>query len=450
MASPCEQLLLVYDKDNMTEKLIHALDFAILTIIYRCELDYIFRYVIIYYQNEGYSNQQSTHWVIISWIILLAFIFMYFYCYENDGTISQEVLFILYIISIVPFTTMISYGQFPAFYVFLNTSYWTIIMGLKKYIFKSKRKYGIRFVLGDINLKDEKILYFLAWTSFAIVLYLSGRYMGFRFHFGLSDVYSIRRDIDNLNLPTILYYLFSWTKAINPICLAYFIINKKWVYTILTILVQLLSFGIDGMKATLFTTIVVVAICLVPELSVKKLNKLCFLGINIVCITGIIIFQVKGSFRLLALIIRRVVFTPNRISWCYFDYFKDKAPDFFRGSILQHFGAKSPYSDITVTIGKIYYGSAEYVSNNGLISDGIVNFGNIGAYFMPFFIVLVLYIFDKCSSGLDKRLYVSCSIRIAITLMSMFLSTAILTNGFILIMVLLYVMRRNSMNPKYK
>ncbi|MCL6274276.1 hypothetical protein M3P19_09660 [Muricauda sp. 2012CJ35-5] len=114
---------------------------------------------------------------------------------------------------------------------------------------------------------------------------------------------------------------------------------------------------------------------------------------------------------------RRVHFIPTLLDICYVDFFINK-PIYWSESILKSF-VEYPY-DVRHTnlIGEIYFNRPDMSANNGLVSDGVMNFGTLGVainiviisiYFMilnnlnipsKYFGIMVLVIFSFISSSL--------------------------------------------------
>lgn len=129
-----------------------------------------------------------------------------------------------------------------------------------------------------IDLGDRKIfvnqhgnLFVAAVVVFSIFMVaISGAYTGFRISFNLSDYYEYRFAARELAMPTIVKYVFHWTKTILPIGLAYAIIHKKWWLVAVTSISEMLCFSFDGKKSSLFMFFLAFAISLFYK---KKMLK---------------------------------------------------------------------------------------------------------------------------------------------------------------------------------
>lgn len=138
------------------------------------------------------------------------------------------------------------------------------------------------------------------------------------------------------------------------------------------------------------------------------------------------------------------MFLPNLLNEYYFDFFSGNVPDYFRQSFLRNFGFESEYEKIPNMIGYSYFNRPDMVANNGLISDAITNMGIIGIVISPLFIVTFLWLYDNATHNLDRKIYIMSSIYIAYTLIGSFMLPALLTHGFIAMVIILFLLPRDK------
>ncbi len=390
----------------------------------------------------GFADNASDFYLIVSWIVLLSFVYFARFNYINENNkLSLEIVFWLFIFSFIPFTSLICFGTFTAGFIIWNCIYWFILLVFSRE-FSLAHKY--KFVFLNKEVVNDAHIRLFAVFSFLIVLYVSGRYAHFRLNFNLLNVYDLRMEARGYSLPTIIEYAFLWTRTINSIFVAYFIRKKRWGWAVACFFVQLLNFGVDGSKTTLFLAIFAVAISLMPKLELKKINKWILIGISVLTLICFILFQWFDNLIPLSIVIRRVFFVPPFIQRYYFDFFTTHSPDFFRQSFLRHFGFVSPYPNIPYMIGNIYFNQNSMSANNGLISDGMANMGYFGVFAMPILLSIILKCLDRVSAGLDIRLYITVALYTSIVLTNSFLLTVLLTHGLLIVMILLKTMTRDK------
>lgn len=427
----------------ITGKKIYQPDFyMVLVVLYRVFLDWSYAEIFVKnYDYFNFVNQATENSYFVSWVLLLLFSVMVKDCYKNQ-IFSKEILYLLFLVSVVPFTTMIAFGQFTRGYIFWNSIYWFVLIFVDSILSHIKKFNKIQINMRRIA--SDKVLKIVAIISFMVVLYISSRYTGFRFYFSFRGTYDLRVEARAFNMPTLLRYAFSWTRAINPILLAYFMRSKQHIFTGLCILVQLLSFGINGMKSTLFFMAIVIAVNLFPRFRLSRMNQLILFGMTGLGFVSYLEYVLRGTYYIASLIIMRVMFLPNLISFYYYDFFSAHTPDYFRASILRFVGAVTPYPDLQHLIGNKYFHSEAMGSNDGLIADALTNFGLPGVFIMPVVLVLSFKLIDRMVEGLDERIYLIEAAILTLTLISNFFTSILLTNGLILIVLLLKIIKKSS------
>lgn len=416
--------------------------YLILIFIYRIGIDWAYQEVVsTLFAYNGFTNNYSGLYAVISWIVLLLFSFLSFEQYYNEqDLISNEILFVLFLMAFVPFTTMICFGALENNFIVCNLLFWVLLFIIPKFriTFKSHLNIGFtsRRTLGDFQIKIIAIVFSL------IVLYISFRYTHFRINLSILNVYSLRSEAESYNLPTLLSYLFSWTRSVNSILIAYFIRKKKWGWAVTAIIVQILNFSIDGLKSTLFLLFFSIVINMLPLMSNRKLNRFALLGFSGISIISPIIYRLFNNILPISLFARRMLLIPVQISSYYFDFFSKNTPDYFRQSFLRILGFKSPYPSISYYISEVYEKSTSN-SNNGLIADAMTNLGYIGIIVFPILILIVLKVLDKSAKGLDPRIYLTVALYTALVLTNSFLFRVLFTHGLIIVIIILRFMDRS-------
>ncbi len=405
-----------------------------------------FGIIVPNFKYMGFVDKRVSFNFVISWIILFCSIpFILKIILDIKNRISNLIICTIYFISYIPFSTCIYSGIFTYKYIICNCIYWITLLTMQIIFNKIKinsRNVIIKFKKVNIN---DKIILFIGIISLVLILYISIRYTGFRINIDLNNVYDLRLEARSYNLPTIINYLFSWSKIINPIFLGYSILNKKYILSIVFFLTQIVSFGIDGLKLTLMITLITVFICFFyKKTSVYYLKKYIGIGLIFILILSLLEKVIFNTFEIIDFIIRRILFIPNYLNYYYFDFFQYNIPDYFRGSFLRHFGIETPYPQLGNIIGEIYYSSPQMNCNDGLIADAITNFGIIGIFIMPVILTLLLRVLDLCTINIDSRVLFSSSIYTAYIFVSSFSLTVLLTHGYIIMCILLLFMKKNN------
>ena len=417
------------------------MSFFIWSVLYRVLLDIAYSQVIgPKFQYIGFIVKPTLLLKLYSWIIFLVFAGLAHKCYLNKNRLSNEILFVLFLLSVVPGTTLMAYGQYPQGFIICFTVYWLtmflvhrlLVLGDMHFLSRGRNKAYYRFILFAIFIPIA-----------LVILYISARYTNFRLHFNLLTVYDLRDEASGYAIPTILKYLYAWSRVAMPIFISYFFIINRKILAWGCFGLQMLNFGIEGSKTVFFMAVFAVIIAHLPKIDIGFINRWVLKGL--VCLYGacILFYQLTENIVPISMFMRRVLFGPAYLQWAYYDFFLDKVPEYFRSSFLRHFGFKSPYPNLDNIIGGLYSYSSATNANNGLISDAITNFGYIGVFIMPIFLCLIFCVLDDSSKNLDARIYILVSLYLTISLTNTFLNTILLTHGLLIVIFLLFFMRRD-------
>ncbi len=420
-------------------------EYFFLIITFRLLMDYMYRSVMATsFGYMGFDYHSNVGMAVLSWLVLLIGARLLYRAYRNkESYVSFEVVFLLFVMSFVPFTSMLGSDALETPFIICNTLFWLFFLTFTVSFRKKKRNResikANRFGLDDMHLKVLAVIFAL------IVLYVSGRYTRFRFNLNILKVYEYRAEAKSNQLPTWLSYAFSWTRTVNTILIAYFIRRKMKLWTVGACLVQLLSFGYDGSKSTLFLLVLAVGVNLLPRFDMGKMNTWALRGITALIALLAIHYYLTGNIVAISVFIRRVFYLPVRIAKDYLDFFTKHQPDYFRQSFLRHFGIKSPYpTSIPYLIGDVYFNQPDMSANNGLISDAITNLGYVGIFVFPLLYSFMFRILDKSSEGLDPRMFITVGIYLSLVMTNSFFFSILLTHGLIVTIVVMFFMKRDG------
>jgi len=294
---------------------------------------------------------------------------------------------------------------------------------------------------------NKKILMFIVFILAGTIIFISGRYTGFRFKISFHNVYELRSEAQTFKIPIILGYIYSASKSINPLLLAYYLTKKEYKYSLLIFLIQILSFSINGSKTILTTTLLAVIFNIFYKKKYLKLLPWIFISFNLL---GVLELYVLKTYTIINYFIRRVFFVPNLLNYYYYDFFKKNTPDYLKQSFLRYLNQKSEYPPIDNMIGDIYFNKPEMGANNGLFSDAYANFGIFGIFIMPLAIIFILKILDSCAEGLEDKILLTPAITLAFIFISSFYFTILLTHGLIGLCITLYFLEKQKKFKKYR
>lgn len=425
----------------MSKKLIkynkmHTKFYGLLGILlYRIALDLVYVFQLSpLYSYMGLTCVLSVHYYLISWGFLLLFIFPILKRYKRDS-ISNSIIVAIALLSLVPNTSLMAFKPAETKYIVLYLVYWIMIFFYDSYL----PKIQITPVKGS---GGKYIIHIIAVILCIVVIYVSMRYTGLRFNFSLENVYELRLEARKFGLSFWLSYPLSAAGNVLPIILIYMLHNKQLLRSIAIIIVLFLDFSIAGHKIVLANLI----ICLLAYRFYRN-NKTAWFswGLLILTVLSSVVKIITGSYTLMSLTIRRVMYLPALLNYGYYSFFSSHGFDYFKQGVLRWFGASSSY-DIKIArlIGQYYMGNVNNTANNGLFSDAYFNLGEIGVVFMPLLVIIVIKTMESVSSGLDNKYLLLPIVSTAMALISSPLSTILLTHGLLLIMFLLYCIPRTN------
>lgn len=402
-------------------------------ILYRVLLDFIYTSIIEpIYNYSGFLNQSSIHSTIISYIALFALLPLILPMYKSSK-LSTNIVVLLFLVSFVPMTSLTRFMPIGLRFYTLYLVYWGLLL-------------SFYYIIPSINFSDSEpkrtksVLWVLLIVYIGSILYVSGRYFDFRLHFNLLDVYVLRAEVRNLNLPLILKYLLPAAGNILPVFLVYFLYCKKRMIALFLGFVLLLDFGIGGHKTVVFN----ILICFLGYwfYNLKRIYLYSWV-LTFILFLSFVENKLLSTFWIAGIGIRRALFLPSQLNYYYYDYFSKNEPDYLRQGILRWFGISSPYKEnIANLIGFHYYGNIENSANNGLFSDAYFNFNALGVFIYPIILIIIFKLFDTCSKGLNSKLLILPIIVCTTSFISGTFSTVLLTGGILLLFITLYLMPR--------
>ncbi len=419
--------------------------FLLLVCVYRVFLDYSY-FNIIRIRGDFFSfgDYRSFESFLFSWVLLIgSFVWVTSIWHDERNLGLTITLLFIYLFSWMPFTTLVYANYMNAELIILIACYYYVLFFL--YII-FHRLASWKFVIHESFMKRCIRIIIVCVILFSVI-FLSWRYSGLQISFDADFLYDLRMRAREYHYPLAFRYLFSMSRAILPFLICHFIISKRFLLASIIFITEILGFSLDGMKSAVYILIAIPFILFLHRdrtihgfwlklIALLILFLLCGVIENILCNTDWINNE----------IVRRVFFVPIYLNHSYYSFFSWHEPDFFRSSFLRHVGFSSPYEasgGIARTIGD-YLGRSGMHANNGLFSDAIAVFGFSGVLIMPIVVILLLYLFNMCSYGLDKRLVTVAALQFALDIIGSSIGTVMCTHGILLIMFFMLLMSRQD------
>ena len=349
-------------------------------------------------------------------------------------TPSDLGMVLLYLVSFMPGLTVVSYAELEqgfqlAFYVF-----WIGFIAANA-VFPHMH-------FRSVSKRHGLLVYGLATgVCSLVILFVWARYAHFRINLSLLNVYDLRADASEFNMPTILSYLYAACRGLAPVLLGYSLVRRNSGVILWNTVLTLLLFSIDGVKSVVFSAVVVIAAFFLVRKTIEP-------SIFIYCFAALAIFAFMMSFfgfsYVTETLLRRVAYLPNYLASAYYELSVHSGPDYFRQGFLRLFGAKSQYDiPLAQLVGSTYYIGGN--ANTGLLADAVMNLGVVGPLLYPLLLVGLLRIAEACADELPPFISSSCMILLVWHLTNSFFTTALLTHGVFAMFVLTYFLPREPM-----
>lgn len=399
--------------------------FILTIIIYRLALDMVYCLQIApMFGHQGFIDEHNYASHMISWVFLVILtlpIFQYIK-EETDYAISCVAL-LFYLLRVVPLSSVLYFVPQPNGFIIFNIVYWFLFFNILN------SKCGWR--IDRLNIKsrgDTKSVGVLASYCVIVVLLVSGVYANFRFHLSLEDVYTLREEYRNFDMPLLLKYLFPPVANVLPIIIIYYYKNNRNILVFLLLLIGVLNFSVNGSKSAIFKIMLCSLLVWTNIKDIKRyLLPLCIILMGI----SLFEFYLYSTNFISTLIIRRNYYIPCIIDTFVYDYISNGQPLYFNSNAATSFD---------FLIGENYFGNAEDRANNGMFSDAYKNLGAIGCIIMPIVVAFFIKVFSAVTKGLDKQVIVFSALIITTTLEATSFTTCLLTHGLLLLLVSLYFM----------
>ncbi len=367
------------------------IDFIVM-ILFKIILDFVYYYVHAKtYDYYGFKLEYSLERMLASWILYV----ITAYCVQHkDSTLHSIFIYLIFMLSIAPCFTYYQYNSEAKFWMLIIQSVTIICLN---FMFKSSAKKNESIVFKGIPYKND-----LFRVALIILLLL---YLAFMFsRYGLPSLSSMsvtkisetRSEVEISTILSILQNIIC--KIICPVFMLIALKEKKVGLFLLTLVVQIYTYGVTGFKTFLFVPVIVVAVGIFPRINLKD----CILyGLPILVLFVTILYVViprESTLYIYALSVERVVFLPAKIKISYFDYFSSHDYIWFAQSTIgKLFGLKSSYTqNIPNLIGEVYFNRPEMWTNTGFIADAYANGGIVGIALIS----VILFYFIRLSERL--------------------------------------------------
>ncbi|MEX0291183.1 MAG: hypothetical protein AB3N14_18920 [Flavobacteriaceae bacterium] len=256
----------------------------------------------------------------------------------------------------------------------------------------------------------------------------------------LQDVYYTRFRMAGLSNPYFGYTYSVFTKILIPLMIVFALELRNRLMLIIGIL-YLVLFYLFGAHKTVYVGLIVVLIFYRFSYTGAIKNIIRLFNALLVLSLGLAI--VVNYDYLWILTFRRVHFLPALLDICYLDFFQEK-PIYWSESVLGSF-IEYPYNVPHANlIGEHYFNRPKMSANNGLVSDGYMNFGSWGVFIHIFMVAAYFMILNNLKIPAK---YFGLFLLVIFSFISSSTFTVFLTHGAIALLFVSIFLLKEKKNP---
>jgi len=355
---------------------------VLILILFKYLLDYCYVYIQAdVFGYVGYTIDNIPGRPVIAWCIT---IFSYYLLRYRDNNLYSLFVYIIYLISIVPFIVLYQYCSKVELWMVLVQVFFLFLMRVLLQDHNNKTLNVKYFVRYD-NRNFRRILFLFIFLYFLILFAKSGvpslESMLFE------NVYDTRAEA-KFSLVMVIVQNFT-CRIVIPLVLLIAIDEKKWLAVAFVSIVQIYTFAVTGFKTFLFIPLLMIGLRVMPSANLKNIIVAGLPGILGV---GLLFYKISGNAMLAAIFSDRIFFLPAYIKYCYFDYFSEHELVYYsQNSIAKILGVHSNYDTlVSYMIGNEYFDKPEMMTNTGFMADAYSNLGIFGIFLMSMILVVVI------------------------------------------------------------
>lgn len=426
---------LIIKYEFVLEKICHFFSCPIIQI-----LSFILYKIIVDLIYFLYIGRMSDYGILISntniisgyFITVILAIFVVIYSKHTEP--SSFIMIVISMIYFVPITTYCSLGPgadatffYMAIYAIWISVLWILVPTI-----------GIK----NDNIEFSNIFYYVLFVIVAIItIYISFRYTDFRIVTSLKNIYEIRAEAAEYDLPIVLSYFQQFSGIIIPMLILMSFYKKKYIFIFIGIILLIFNFSFAAQKSILFMGVLLIIGCIFWK---QNMIYLIVPSGVVLGLLGLLEVVVSSHNYIISYFFRRQGFVLAQLSDEYYRFFYQNPSDLFRSTFIGKIGFDSPYNlQLSKVIGNNF--SSQVINcNNGLLADVWAHLGVMGVIIMPFILIVCFRLFDCCCNRLCAKYYIGLSFYSAVLFANTTWSTVLLSHGYFIMCILFILFPRDE------
>ena len=239
------------------------------------------------------------------------------------------------------------------------------------------------------------------------------------------ETYDVRAAVSERDTLLTAYLMGPLRMVLLPMLIVYGLtdLKRNWWMSLLGVGGLLFLFLLNPQKSIFFGIAVVLAMYLFKSYRAKA--GMILYGLAAACLAAALLNVATGHLMAESIVLRRLFFIPVIVGDNYFTFF-DGHPMLLSHSVLGHW-VDYPYQlEPSRMIGEMMYNRAETNCNTGIIGDGFMNFGHVGAVLF----VAIGALFVRCIEGqMQNARFFGLVALLVFTFLNSALFTTMLTHG---------------------
>lgn len=419
--------------------------FSVLAFIACYQWVYI-HWLYINFSYLGYDyNPRSIGYMLLAWMLsALPSLWMPL----TLARPSQLIYWVLYLTVFIP-------SMFVPLFAGINPP--TEVAKLMLTLFVGFAITGISYRLPLLKLRSPRLPKSLFWYGFILVtsIFTVSLIVGFWGHLHIvsfSDIYDVRNEADTVMEGTLLNYpLLLLSCAINPFLMGWGLYHRRASLFVTGMLGQVLVYSCFGTKASVLAVLFVLGFYLLFRVGripfALKLTWALVALFVVLSLSFILAGDEPGLIltATLTLVFMRTFALPGLLTAEYYYFFQHNPLTYYShlkgiSSIITY-----PYNHYLGTeIGYYFYGILNDTTAHLWAMDGLAALGLPGILLVSAFCTFVFWMLDSFAQKHDPRLAALVITYTAYNMANLSMFTTLLSRGFGLLMVILYLMPREE------
>ena len=239
------------------------------------------------------------------------------------------------------------------------------------------------------------------------------------------ETYDVRAAVSERDTLLTAYLMGPLRMVLLPMLIVYGLtdLKRNWWMSLLGVGGLLFLFLLNPQKSIFFGIAVVLAMYLFKSYRTKA--GMILYGLAAACLVAALLNVATGHLMAESIVLRRLFFIPVIVGDNYFTFF-DGHPMLLSHSVLGHW-VDYPYQlEPSRMIGEMMYNRAETNCNTGIIGDGFMNFGHVGAVL---FVAAAALFVRRVEGQMQNARFFGLAALLVYTFLNSALLTTLLTHG---------------------